>query len=124
MTDMFPLAGVALCSLFAVLTVKEVRRDSAPYLLMGAAVAMAASCMPGVRESAAFARSLSSLAGEGTVEVVLRALGIAWMASAAGEICRGAGEGQLASWLETAGRAELLVLLLPLLRQLMEGVVP
>lgn len=121
MTDMFPLAGIALCSLFAVVTVREVRRDCAPYLLMGTALVLAASCMPGVRESAAFARSLSSLAGEGTVEVILRALGIAWMTSAAGEICRGAGEGQLASWLETAGRVELLVLSLPLLRQLMSA---
>ena len=119
MKDIFSLAGTALCALVAVVTVKETRRDFTPYLLMGAAVLLLGACLPGLGEGAAFARSLSSLAGEETVSVVLRALGISWLSSAAGEICRGAGEAQLAGWLETAGRAELLVLSLPLLRELM-----
>ena len=119
MTDMFSLAGVALCSLCAVLTVREVRRDFTPYLLMGTAVLLLLACLPGIGEGVRFAGTLTAAAGEGTVSVVLRALGVAWMTSAAGEICRGAGEGQLASWLETAGRVELLVLSLPLLRELL-----
>ena len=119
MTDMFALVGVALCSLCAVLTVREVRRDFTPYLLMGTAVLLLFACLPGIGEGVGFARSLAAAAGEETVSVVLRAMGIAWMTSAAGEICRGAGESQLASWLETAGRVELLVLSLPLLRELM-----
>ena len=120
MKDMSSLAGIALCALFAVVTVKETRRDFAPYLLMGAALLLLGACLPGLGEGAAFAGSLAALAGEETVSVVLRALGIAWLSSAAGEICRGAGEGQLAGWVETAGRAELLVLSLPLLRALTE----
>ena len=126
MTDVFTLAGVALCSLVAVLTVREVRRDFAPYLLMGTALLLLTACLPGIRESVGFAGTLAAAAGEETVSVVLRALGVAWMTSAAGEICRGTGEAQLASWLETAGRAELLVLSLPLLRDLMSlaGLVP
>lgn len=119
MTDVFSLAGVALCSLCAVLTVREVRRDFTPYLLMGTAVLLLLACLPGIGEGVRFAGTLTAAAGEGTVSVVLRALGVAWMTSAAGEICRGAGEGQLASWLETAGRVELLVLSLPLLRELL-----
>ena len=119
MTDVFSLAGVALCSLCAVLTVREVRRDFTPYLLMGTAVLLLLACLPGIGESVRFAGTLTAAAGEGTVSVVLRALGVAWMTSAAGEICRGAGEGQLASWLETAGRVELLVLSLPLLQELL-----
>ena len=117
---MFSLAGVALCALFAVLTVRETRREFAPYLIMGTAAVFLFACLPGIGEGASFARSLSSMAGEGTVSVVLRALGIVWLSSAAGEICRGAGEGQLASYVEAAGRAELLVLSLPLLKSLME----
>ena len=119
MTDVFSLAGVALCSLCAVLTVREVRRDFTPYLLMGTAVIFLLACLPGIGEGIRFAGTLTAAAGEGTVSVVLRALGVSWMTAAAGEICRGAGEGQLASWLETAGRGELLVLSLPLLRDLL-----
>ena len=119
MKDMFSLAGTALCALCAVLTVRETRRDFVPYLLLGAAILLFGACLPGIRESAAFARSLSSLAGEETVSAVLRALGIAWLSSSAGEICRGAGEAQLGTWVETAGRVELALLCLPLLRQLM-----
>ena len=120
MKDMFSLAGVALCALAAVLTVREVRRDFTPYILMGTAAFMLLACLPGMGEGAAFVRSLSAAAGEETVSVVLRALGIAWLSSAAGEICRSAGEGQIAGLVETAGRAELLVLSLPLLKSLME----
>ena len=87
MTDVFSLAGVALCSLCAVLTVREVRRDFTPYLLMGTAVIFLLACLPGIGEGIRFAGTLTAAAGEGTVSVVLRALGVSWMTAAAGEIC-------------------------------------
>ena len=70
---MFALAGVAVCALCAVLTVKESRREFAPYLLMGTAVVLLGSCLPGIGEGVSFARALSSAAGEEAFAAPLRA---------------------------------------------------
>ena len=118
MTDMFTAAGIGFCALVCLLTVREVRRDWELYLLLGFAVFFLLMTLPGVKESAAFAVSLTDAAGEGA-GVILRALGIAWMASAAGDLCRASGEGALAGYVEGVGRVELLVLSLPLLHDLL-----
>ncbi|MBQ3708736.1 MAG: hypothetical protein II889_12660 [Clostridia bacterium] len=115
---MLTASGVALCALVCLVTVREVRREWEPYLLFGCALFFLFLTLPDVRESVAFAASLSGAAGEGC-GVILRALGIAWMASAAGDLCRASGEGALAGYVEGVGRVELLVLSLPLLRDLL-----
>jgi hypothetical protein len=115
---MFTAAGVALCALVCLVTVREVRREWEPYLLLGFALFFFFLTLPGVRESVTFAAALTDRAGDGA-SVILRALGIAWMTSAAGELCRASGEGALAGYVEGVGRVELLVLSLPLLRDLL-----
>ena len=121
MRDIGLIAGIALCALTAVLTVRETRREFVPYLLLGTCLLLLGACLPGVSEAVSFASALSSLVGEETVTAVLRALGIAWTTSTAAELCRGAGEGQIAGWVETAGRIELVVLSLPFLRELLSA---
>ncbi len=121
MRDAAVYCGAGLCVLFALLTVREVRRDWTPYLLLAASVLFAALTLPGVGEIVSFARELSAAAGDGEAAgIVLRALGIAWLVCAAAEICRSSGEPSLAGWIETAGRVELIALSLPLLRRLLE----
>lgn len=115
---MFTAAGIGFCALCCLLTVREVRREWEPYLLLGIALFFLFLTLPGVRESVSFAASLSAAAGEGA-GVILRALGIAWMASAAGDLCRASGENALAGYVEGVGRVELAVLSLPLLRELL-----
>ena len=112
-------AGTGIAALFALALVRELRREWTPYLLLAASVLFFALTLPGVREAAGFARELTAAAGEEAVSFVLRALGIAWLISAAAELCRAAGEASLAGWIETAGQIELFVLTLPLLRDLL-----
>ena len=119
MRDAVSLAGIALCALTAVLTVRETRREFVPYLLLGTSALLLGACLPGVGEAVTFAKTLAALVGDAPVTAVLRALGIAWMTSAAAEMCRGAGEAQIAGWVETAGKVELAVLSLPFLRDLL-----
>ena len=118
MKDMFALSGVAFCALVCLLTVRETRREWQPYVLLGTAAVFLGLMLPGVREAASFLSGLASAAGEGS-GVILRALGIAWMAASAAELCRASGEPALAGYVETAGRVELLLLSLPLLRELL-----
>lgn len=62
-----------------------------------------------------------ALDGE-TWEILLKALGIAFITETAASICRDSGEGTLASWVETAGKLEILLLSFPLIRTVMDTV--
>ena len=124
MSDIFAICGTGVCALFAVLTVREVRKDWIPYLLLAASLLLCALTLPGVSETASFIRELDALvdsdgANAGLTGVILRALGVTWLTAAAAELCRSSGETSLASWIEMAGRVELVVLSIPLLRRLM-----
>ncbi len=123
MKDAAVICATGVCVLFALLIVREVRKDWTPYLLLAAALLFAALTLPGVREIVSFARELESsvrAVGDGEVTgIVLRALGIAWLTSAAAELCRASGESSVAGWIETAGRVELIALSLPLLKELL-----
>ncbi len=67
-------------------------------------------------------RFLSSLGAdatlEGTASVVLKILGIGYLTSLTAGVCRGLGEGTLASAVETAGRLGVLLLALPFFERL------
>ena len=99
------------------LTVRETRREWEPYVLLGVCALFFTLMLPGVRETAGFLASLTE-AGEG-ISVILKALGISWLTAAAADLCRASGEPSLAGWLETAGRVELTLLSLPLMRELL-----
>ena len=55
-------------------------------------------------------------------ELVMRALGIAVLTETVGGICRECKENTVASYLEMAGRLEILILCLPLMEEILESV--
>lgn len=68
--------------------------------------------------------TLASLLGESPLSsyasVLLRGLGIAWVTKIGGEICRDLGAESVAGRLELCGRAELLLLTLPYVTELVK----
>ena len=54
-----------------------------------------------------------------SLTVMLKSLGLAFVTQTTAEICRDAGESAVASKVELIGRAEILLLCLPMLRELM-----
>lgn len=56
----------------------------------------------------------------GMWEILLKALGIAFLTETAAAICRDSGEGGLAGWVEMAGKLELLLLSFPLIRTVLD----
>lgn len=55
-----------------------------------------------------------------TVQVLLKALGIAYITELSAALCRDTNETSLAAGVELAGKAEILVISFPLLRQVIE----
>ena len=54
------------------------------------------------------------------IQIVMKSLGIALITQSTADICRDSGEGSIAEKIELAGKAEIFVLSLPLLTELIE----
>ncbi len=119
------LGGLALVGLTALLLLRQYKPEWAPFvriavtvLAMGMILSLAGTVLSYVTE-------LTDVADEPdneTRSILLKALGIAFLTETAASICRDSGEGTLAGWVETAGKLEILLLSIPLIRTVLETV--
>ena len=116
---MLKYCGAALCALAAVLVLRSQKSEfsglvslAASVILLGAAIVTFLPIVEFVSQT---------VVGTGFSEyltVLMKALGITLTIQLCAEVCRDAGEASLASRLELVGRAEILILCLPLIRDL------
>ena len=119
------IGGVAAVGLTALLLLRGYKPEWAPLLRMavtvialGMTLSMAATVLTYVTE---LAEGLGTPDGEGW-SILLKALGVAFLTETAASVCRDSGESGLASWVETAGKLEILLLSFPLIRSVMDTV--
>jgi len=120
MTELYTAIGIGLCALATLLLLRELRREYAPLFLLGFTVLMFAALLPRMSDAVLFIRECAELAGGERIEPVVKALGVTFLTSTACEICRSAGESTVGSMIETAGRVEILLLCVPLFRELFD----
>ena len=120
MTDLWQIIGTGLCALAAVIVIRDVRREYVPVFAAAFSVVVLSAVLPKIGAAASLVKELGSYAGGERIKMVLKALGIVYLTTAAADLCRSLGEGTIASSVETAGRAELLLLCIPLLRELVD----
>ncbi len=119
--NILSLSGAALCVLVMILTTKEIRREGAVLLTLSVGVLAFTLLLPHLEETVGFIHTLSAPYGlTDHAAVLLKGLGISYITAVTKEICRSSGEGTLAGYVETVGKAELVLLSLPLLRELTE----
>ena len=83
-------------------------------LLSGAGIALLEPVL-------AFAGTLAAASGVSeTAALLLRALGVTLLTQLCADLCRQSGEGAIATGVENAGRAQLLLLALPKLQELLQ----
>lgn len=114
------LCGGALLCAVAVLLVKGAKGDALPLqwtgvlVLVGASLAMWQPVLSWLGE-------LCETSGLGeTAALLFKGLGVGVLTQLCADLCRQSGAGDLASGVEMAGKAEILLLCLPMLRQLVE----
>ena len=114
------ICGGALLLAVAVVLVRSARGEILPLqwtatiLLFGASLSMLTPVLLWVGE-------LCQAGGMGEMgTLLLRGLGVAILTQLCSDLCRQSGEAMLASGVEMAGRAELLLLCLPYLKDLLE----
>lgn len=112
--------GILFCGLAAILVLRETRRDLVPYIILTIGILSFFAILPVLSETYTFVGQLSNELLYG--EPLLRGAGIAMLTEVGVEICRSLGEGNTAGYVSLLGKAEILLMTLPLYRQLLEMV--
>lgn len=118
------LCGIALTALFCGLLVKQYRPELGTLVSLAATVGVGICAVCCLYPFVAFLQTRADALENGGeyLGVMLRALGVSVLTQTCADLCRDAGESALGSKLELLGKAEILVLSLPLLRTLLESV--
>lgn len=119
------IAALAVVGVVALLLFKQYKPEWTTPLRLVLAVLLGGMAVTAVGEVLSFADGLVAGGGELPLhmwQIILKALGIAFVAEIAAGVCRDGGEGGLATWVETAGKLAILLLSLPLIEEILETV--
>lgn len=115
------MVGVALLAAMLLLLLRELRPTTAPPLRLAVSVFFFGGALSLLAPALLRLQTLLSLAeGEDYTRLLLTAVGIALATELAAGLCRDLGEGGVAEGLLFFGRAEILLLALPLVDQLVD----
>jgi len=120
MTEALAFCGAGLCAFFAISLVRELKREYAVTLALAFCAIFLAYVVPRAMEAVTFMKDAAAEANTEHMSILVRALGITYLTSISADICRSSGEASIAGYIEGAGRVELLLLAIPLLRDLLE----
>lgn len=113
------IIGVAAVGLCAVLTVKGIMPSMAVFVSVSCSVIILGICMSEMKGFIGYYYDLCRDSGYGEYfSVMLKGLGVALLTQMGSELCRDSGEELLASRIEFAGKIEILLISLPLVKSL------
>ena len=111
------MAGV--CAVCLAVIIKKWNSDFLPLVRLCATVMFTGAILTMASPLAAYLNELSQTAGLAPyAALLLKALAIALLAQCCADICRDAGESGIGNGVELAGKAEILLLCLPLAREI------
>lgn len=118
----FKVVGVALVAVAASLVLRAYRPELGLQIAVAAGVLILVLTLD---ELAAMSGFLGEVLGRfqidtGYMKVMLKVIGVAYLAQFAADLCRDAGEGAVAGKVELAGRVLILALCLPVLAAILE----
>ena len=119
------IGGVAAVGLTALLILRAYKPEWAPFLRMAVTVVALGLTVGLVSAVLTYITDLATATGASEGEgwsLLLKALGVAFLTETAASVCRDSGETGLATWVETAGKLEILLLSFPLIRTVLDTV--
>lgn len=121
----YKLFGAAVLAVLAIMIIRKQSPDTAITLRLVATVALAAVCIFAIEPIVEYVRELSDTLGNTekigvACEVLLKALGISILTHVTATVCRDSGEGSIAYYVELGGKIEILLLSLPLIREMID----
>ncbi len=119
-TEGIKIGALALVCMLALLILRQFRPEWASLVRVAAAIIFGGLTVTMV---ATVLSSTAELGGAALPEemwsILVKALGVAFLTEVAAGICRDSGEASLASWVETAGKLQILLLSLPLIERVL-----
>lgn len=120
--EMIKIAGVGLTALLLILTLTPIRPEFSGFIRIVISVLLAtiviSQAIPVLKEIEIV---LSKLEIETTwISILVKMLGIAYIAEFSSELCRDAGEGALASKIELGAKVMILVIGMPVFQSLLQ----
>ena len=118
MTDILKIAAVAVSAALCAAVVKKQGRELALVLALAAGAVILTAALGALESVRALLDELAQLAGlePAVLAPVVKTVGVAIITRVTVEVCKDAGEGGIASFVEIAGAAVALYLALPLVR--------
>lgn len=120
------IGGLVMVGLTALLILRQYKPEWASFLRLAVTVVAVGLIVTVAGGILSYLRELT--AGTGvelgeTWEILIKALGVAFLTEISASVCRDSGEGGLAGWVEMAGKLELLLLSFPLIRTVLDTAV-
>ncbi len=120
MNDVLIFCGTGLFALFAVSVIRELRKEYTIPVILTVCIVFFLYIVPKIGEAVQFIREIAVYLEHSRAKILLRALGITYLTGTSSEICKSAGEPAIGNYIELAGRIEILLLCIPLFRELAE----
>ncbi len=114
------ICGVGVLLAVVCLLLKQMKSDLLPLVRVGGTVLILSMILSPISDAMG---ELLALVGDGSIEpyakVMIRALGISLLCKIASDVCRDAGESGIGSGVELAGKLTILLLCVPLIKELL-----
>ncbi|MGL5634945.1 MAG: stage III sporulation protein AD [Sarcina sp.] len=122
--EIIKVVSFALVALIFYILLKESKSSIAFGLILTAGVAIFIFMIPMLEEVIIFVREIANKAGVDTayIEIVMKILGISYIASFCVELCKDGGSGVLASKVEFSAKIMILALALPILASVLNSI--
>lgn len=113
------VCGIALICVFAVISLKNLKDSCAVLVRLASSVVFFGLFCGMLYPFVSFVKTTMNDGGmSGYTGLLFKALGIAFLTGISSSVCRDSGEAGIAQGVETVGRAEILLLAVPLLEDL------
>ena len=122
--EVFKVVGIGLAAVFFSVLLKGWRPEIAIQISLAASAVIFILLAPYLKGVVEMLSNISEQTGVNTkyINVVLRVIGIAYVAQFGAELCRDAGESAVASKIEFAGKIIIMTLSMPIMYKLLEVV--
>jgi len=121
MMNIWTICGMALCALASIVVLREIRKEWTVWIVLCVMLTVMYFAMDFLKETVAIVREYADICPDISeyAVVLIKGLGTAGITYAAVEICRTAGENTLAGYVELAGKIELLLIGIPVFREIL-----
>lgn len=120
--NIIQLCGIGICTVMFAVLLKERRGEIALMVSLAGSVLLLGYALTVFVPSIEFiSETVQESSFSPYISVLLKALGIAFAVQITSDICRDAGESSVASKVELVGKAEILLISLPMVKELLSA---